>query len=138
MLRTFATVIASVAATFVFFFACSDDGGSPIDAAADASTCNCPAAEPPLEGRLTIVRMTLANQGGSPGTLGLAATCPDNAELLGGGCYATGAGAETMSLVTTSLPRTGSGPFSYGCQWNNPTGALVSIEAWASCLAPPQ
>ncbi|MBE7449755.1 MAG: hypothetical protein HS111_12900 [Kofleriaceae bacterium] len=40
----------SVAATFVFFFACSDDGGSPMDAAADASTCNCPPREPPLEG----------------------------------------------------------------------------------------
>ncbi len=136
MLRTFATVIASAAATFVFFFACSDDGGSPMDAAADASTCNCPAAEPPLEGRLTIVSMTLADQGGSPGSVALTATCPDNAELLGGGCNVTGPGANTLTLYTSS--RTASGPYAYGCRWNNPTGATVTIEAWASCLAPPQ
>ena len=136
MLRTFATVIASVAATFVFFFACSDDGGSPMDAAADAGTCNCPAAEPPLAGRLTIVTMSVPDQGGTPGTVGVGAQCPDNAELLGGGCNVTGPGANTLTLYASARPP--AGPFGYSCRWNNPTGATVTIEAWASCLAPPQ
>ena len=136
MLRTFATVIASVSATFVFFFACSDDGGSLIDAAADGGTCNCPAAEPPLAGRLTIVTTTRPDQGGTPDNVGVAAQCPDNAELLGGGCNVTGPGSNTLTLYTSARPPTA--PYTYGCRWNNPTGATVTIEAWASCLAPPQ
>lgn len=136
MLRTFATVIASVSATFVFFFACSDDGGSLIDAAADGGTCNCPAAEPPLAGRLTVVRTNLPDEGGTPGTVAIAAQCPDNAELLGGGCGVLGAGEQTLTLYRST--RTSESPFAYRCGWNNPTGATVTIEAWASCLAPPQ
>jgi hypothetical protein len=38
--------------------ACDDDAALPDARAADAATCNCPAAEPPLAGRIIYVEQT--------------------------------------------------------------------------------
>ncbi|MCL4683054.1 MAG: hypothetical protein KJZ92_17535 [Rhodocyclaceae bacterium] len=123
-----ALALASSAATAALILSCSDD--SPGDA--DAAVCDCPAAEPPLAGRLTTVEDRRENPGAVPG-FSAVARCPDGATLLGGGCEAS---ANASSVLLSNAGRRPSGP-AFGCSWLNPQNDSPDyILAWATCLMP--
>ena len=129
MLKNFALVLAGVAGATAFILACSDD--SPGDA--DAAVCDCPAAEPPLAGRITRVEDQITS---SQAFLGPFAACPANSTLLGGGCYAEGSGATSLSLYSSGAPREAGDLRAYRCEWLNTSLTEVTVTAWATCLTP--
>lgn len=128
MLKNIALVLAGIASATAFMIACSDD--SPHDA--DAAVCDCPAAEPPLAGRITRVEDRVT---ASQTTFMRGANCPENATLLGGGCYSEGASRGNVVLVMAGEPLAGPSSY-YICEWNNPGGPEVTVVAWATCLVP--
>ena len=129
MLKNFALVLAGVAGATAFILACSDD--SPGDA--DAAVCDCPAAEPPLAGRITRVEDQFT---GAQARYFPSARCPDNSTLLGGGCYAAGAGAASVTLTSSGAPGISPDPRVYECKWTNISETEVTVTAWATCLTP--
>ena len=129
MLKNFALVLAGVAGATAFILACSDD--SPGDA--DAAVCDCPAAEPPLAGRITRVEKQFT---GAQAFYGPLAACPDNSTLLGGGCYAAGVGEVSVTLTSSGAPGISPDPSAYQCKWTNPSATEVTVTAWATCLTP--
>ncbi len=127
-----ALALASSAATAALILSCSDD--SPGDA--DAAVCDCPAAEPPLSGRLTTVENRRTSPGPSPAFI-LAAECPAGALLLGGGCDADPlAGSLVLRLAGIRAPA-GETTLYYGCAWTNTNNDSPQfVSAWATCLTP--
>lgn len=125
------TLSSGIVVGALLIIACSDD--SPSDA--DAATCDCPAAEPPLAGRIVSVRGTGGpiNAGGIGGA---SVNCPPGATILGGSCEVTTDDANVL-LSSSNFARTGSHQFI--CKWSalNATVANTGI-AEAICLVPAQ
>ncbi len=123
------TLLSGLAAGAASMVACSDDSPGDVDAA----VCDCPAAEPPLAGRITSVRsegaaITADNVNSAT------ASCPEGAIVLGGACELTG----TDPNVVTMFSRFGRGPQqAYQCVWSAGTGAQNNTGfAEATCLTP--
>ncbi len=129
MIKSLVLVLAGAVAAAAFIVACSDD--SPGDA--DAAVCDCPAAEPPLAGRVVRVEDRTT---GSFSVLVPTARCPSGATLLGGGCYTEGNESLTPRLIMSGEPS--GGTTAYGCRWSNTTMVEVTTVAYAICLVPAQ
>ncbi len=130
MMKTLATLMAGAVGATVLIVACSDD--SPRDA--DAAACDCPAAEPPLAGRMAQVRgadSTVAANGFGTAT----ATCPANAILVSGWCELVNGGAQAALVNAGPFP---SQPQTWTCLWNNYNAGIGTVHAVAFCLMPPQ
>ena len=132
-MKTTSWIVATTAGIVlgaVLMIACSDD--SPGDA--DAAVCDCPAAEPPLAGRIISVRSEPNPI--NPGSVGAQiANCPVGAILLGGACEVTNIDANV--LVMQSRIERGTNT-AYACWWSaiNATVANTGV-AEAVCLIPP-
>jgi len=115
----------------VFLVACSDDTTGD----ADAAVCDCPAAEPPLAGRIVQVRNTLSiNPGGIPTSN--EAICAEGSMLIGGGCSQESEVVQSQ-LVLVHAGRLGTmerGP--WRCSWRNDSAAAISTVVEAVCLVP--
>jgi hypothetical protein len=110
--------------------ACSDD--SPTDA--DAAVCDCPAAEPPLTGRIVAVRQSNPIVPGSGG--GAAVACPAGSTILGGACEVETPDARVL-LMESRFFRTGNPQ--YVCQWSALDATAANTgTAEAICLTPAQ
>ena len=123
-------VIGAVAATATIL-ACSDD--SPSDA--DAAACDCPAAEPPLAGRITRVRgldtPLAAND------LGAAfARCPAGSTLLSGSCSIVDDGGGNAQAMLRSADFDPTLATQWNCGWENRNGFPATVHAEAVCLVP--
>ncbi|MBE7448937.1 MAG: hypothetical protein HS111_08585 [Kofleriaceae bacterium] len=117
----------------VLILACGDDDSSA-DARADAGACDCPAAEPPLAGRIVRVVGTQNVAGGGVGGTGV--LCPTGSTLLGGGCkLADNATDPLFHLINAGTNGDGSG---YRCTWQNSNSSGRDVIAEAFCLVPPQ
>lgn len=123
-----ATTGAVVAAGLIL--ACSDD--SPPHA--DAATCDCPAAEAPIAGRVMLVTATTPVSATSSAVGG--AACPAGATLLTGGCGQDGTDIDNM-LVYKSQPMD-DGSERWACGWHNERATEVTGKAYARCLMPAQ
>ena len=106
--------------------ACSDDSPGDADAA-----CNCPAAEPPLAGRVVERTQTVDIVAGNGGT-GLAG-CMTGETLLGGGCTVD-VNANGITL-NESGPRNAGGP-GFACAWLSTAPTAGTGHATAICLVP--
>ena len=130
MIRTisFICLVAGVA----LIVACADDSPGDVDAADAPVSCDCPAAEPPLAGRITRVR---SDNPLSPGGSGVsAAFCPIGAVALGGACEIQILDANVV-LMSTSF--TVGDPHGYRCDWET-VGATMPYTGTAEvvCLLP--
>ncbi len=108
---------------------CSDDSPSDVDAA----VCDCPAAEPPLAGRVVSVRSS--GNPIAPGSGGgAAADCPQGSTILGGACEVMNDDANVL-VSESRFVRTGGAQFV--CKWSalNATVANTGV-AEAICLVP--
>ena len=130
------TLLGSVAgfvAGVIFVLSCGD-GDSP-DPADAAVPCDCPAAEPPLAGR--IVRVISRREIAGMTLAGWSAQCELEDIVLGGGCYfASGDPKFTLSSSTPAPTDGQSVPFAWYCEVYNGTPNPINASAHAICLKP--
>ena len=110
--------------------ACSDD--SPGDA--DAATCDCPAAEPPLTGR--IMSRTRQEPIAAMGNAAPVAVCNNGEVILGGGCRLMTLDGR-IALSSGGILRQ-AGTESFECAFVSTSPAANTGIAEAICLAPAQ
>lgn len=130
--KTLVLLAAGAALGAALIVACSDD--SPHDA--DAAVCDCPAAEPPLAGRIVSMKsspVTIAPNGAGQAGAG----CPAGATILGGGCGLSTADTG-LSLIVAEINRgTPTNP-AYLCAWVSTSPTERTGTAEAICLVPAQ
>lgn len=127
-LRTLCGVTSGLVIGVALMIACGDDSPPAVDAA----TCDCPAGEAPLSGRIRQVTELIplpAHVGGA----GMA-PCPEGAILLGGGCSVDAAGG-ALGLIDAG-PRAFPGRISYACAWSSDSVLDNEGRATAICLVP--
>lgn len=99
----------------------------------DAATCDCPASEPPITGRvIAIVGPPVTIQPGIPTAAGV--SCDPGTQLLSGACQA----ANDTALEDITLQQSGPNPqlFGWFCAYKNNTAVAVQVKAIALCLKP--
>lgn len=131
--RLFLGFASGLALGAVLIVACSDD--SPQDA--DAAVCDCPASEPPLDGRIVSVRGGVNQITAGGGGIGLA-NCPLGATILGGSCEVTNDDANVL-LSESRFIRTGGSSQQFVCKWSALNATVANTgTAEAICLVPAQ
>ena len=95
------------------------------------AACECPAAEPPLAGRITRVRTTVAIAPNDFGTTGSA--CPAGATILGGSCRLM-SGNRSISLTEAGIDV--GGATGYLCFWSSTSNQPDTGIVEAICLLP--
>lgn len=112
---------------------CADD--SP--GSADASNCSCPAAEPPLAGRVKFVTESGVVQPDSS-TAARSAICPEGALVLGGGCENLPKGNIRNVTLRLSAPlvRDNGAIDGWTCVYFNNEAEPVEIQTSVACLMP--
>ena len=137
--RTIALCSAGLVAGIVLVLACDDD--SPPDADA-APVCDCPAAEPPLTGRIVLEEHPGNIGAGNGNTAGAACDQVEGVypQVLSGGCRIvddTVRESGDMKLIESYKSH---GAFSddeiWECTYDNPTMATVQIMITLTCLQP--
>jgi hypothetical protein len=129
-MKTPVLLLAGAALGIAIVVACGDD--SPTDA--DAAMCDCPAAEPPLAGRITIApNATVALSAQSNVTWGRG--CDEGEILLGGSCLLETQDPE-ITLSESGVQTLPGLPPAWRCVWNNPTARDNVGEVRVICLAP--
>ena len=130
MIRTisFICLVAGVA----LIVACADDSPGDVDAADAPVSCDCPAAEPPLAGRITRVRGDSVLPPNSGGVA--VAFCPTGAAALGGACEIQILDDNVVLMSTSFTPGDAPG---YRCDWTT-GGATMARTGTAEvvCLLP--
>lgn len=122
---------AGACVAVVSIVACSDDSPGDVDAA----VCDCPAAEPPLPGRI----MTMSTTGNitPASTGGATAICPAGAKVLGGACSIMNPDAQ-IQVSFSRVEQSGSAE-GYTCVWTALSATLANTgTAQAICLVPAQ
>jgi hypothetical protein len=123
-----------IAVGVVFLFSCGDNGPAPVHAA-DAGTCDCPAAEPPLAGRILNSQMQFTLLPNSPQQRhGLG--CPGgpvSGTVISGGCTAM-LGTNIDVILEESYPD----DQGWNCIWNNTSNTEVTVKVVVRCLMPVQ
>ena len=126
-------LVLAVGFVFGIAFALSCGDQSPSKADAATQQCDCPAAEPPLAGR--IVRVVTDGVVPSMVQAGPVATCEIGTILLSGGCLARSTDPKYVLQSSTPAPD-GTNPVAWACDYYNGTAAPVTSTAYATCLKP--
>ena len=140
--RSILLLMTGVVSGIAFVFSCGDNLSvkANADAAIDAlktsdaaPICDCPAAEPPLAGRLIVVSTTRTIPANFPS--GTSAVCPEGSQLISGSC--------TQDLVNPvpNITLQQSGFFEppsreWSCSFHNNEPFPVTVRASVTCLKP--
>ena len=123
-----ALLLAGMLAGMVLMLSCGDDSPGK----ADAANCDCPAAEPPIAGRIKRFSTTRTIAAGSAS--GDSAGCPQGGLLLSGSCTNNAPSAPDLTLEQSgSYDDTSQG---WSCSFKNNSAVPVTIKATAICLMP--
>jgi len=131
-------VLAGAALGVTLVWACGDDA-PPVDAAVDAAAvCDCPAAEPPLAGRIVISTGSMVTLPAN-GTVATGNGCPvPEATLIGGSCYVHSGDGDALANVTLSRSGVESATdTAWTCTWHSTNPTDLTVSARAVCLLPP-
>jgi hypothetical protein len=129
MLRASLLLTTGVVLGIGVIVACSDDAPGDVDAQV---VCDCPPAEPPLEGR--IVRQAAITTPLDPlETSAINQSCPAGGILLGGSC--TNQNNERIQLMESGF---GINEQEWICRWDNTTDTADVGELQTVCLMPPE
>ena len=123
--KTLLSCLVGITIGIGLVLSCSDD--SPTRA--DAASCECPASEPPLAGR--IVSVTSMATGAGSADVGPGASCPDGAVLLSGGCFVANFQGQDVTLRVSAPGTSGTG---WNCDFRNNGTTPVEVGAVARCL----
>jgi hypothetical protein len=124
-------LVGGFACGVAFVMSCGDQM-SPAKVDAAPQQCDCPAAEPPLAGRL--VRVTSNDVIPSMSSSGVVAICNPGTFLLSGGCYAKSTDPKYVLKSSYPGPDGVADPRSWACEFFNGTAAPVTSTAYATCL----
>ncbi len=121
-------LLAGMLAGIVLVLSCGDD--SPGNA--DAATCDCPTAEPPIAGRLVRVSSTEVI---NPGTNNSASEgCPEGGLLISGMCtHETASSGPDLTLQQSGVD---DNLQHWNCWFKNNSASPVTIKVTAICLMP--
>ncbi len=122
------SLLAGVFAGVMLMLSCGDD--SP--GVADAAMCDCPAAEPPIAGRVTIASQTQVIAAGDNGGQGVG--CPSGAQLLSGSC--TTENVNPIRDVTLQQSGFYGAEQGWHCEFRNNEATPVTIKVSVICLMP--
>lgn len=129
LISNFVLLFAGMVAGVALVLSCSDDSPSH----ADAATCDCPAAEPPIATRIVIRSGTDTIAANARGGQGVA--CPQGAVLLTGSCT-----TETLNpLRDVTLEQSGFHEVAgdgWNCMFKNNEATPVTIKVSVRCLMP--
>lgn len=139
--RSVLLILSGAMAGIAFILSCGDNlsvkanADAAIDApkAPDAApTCDCPAAEPPLSGRIVVVSNTRDIPPNFPG--GTSVVCPEGSQLISGSCTQD----QLNPVPNITLEQSGFfaiSPREWFCLFrNNEFMTTVTIRASATCL----
>lgn len=99
----------------------------------DAGTCDCPASEPPISGRITTIDSNLVTI--NPGAQGLAGiTCNPGMQFISGSC--TGANLTILDDIVLQQAGFDKATGSWACAFKNNKVVAVQVKATALCLKP--
>jgi hypothetical protein len=130
--RTILILISGFVVGIAFVLSCGDDH-SP--AQVDAATqCDCPAAEPPLAGR--IVRVAANQSIPAMGFSAAVAICDTGTIALSGGCFARSSDPKYILNSSYAAPAGDLNPKAWICEFYNGTAAAVTSTAYVTCLRP--
>lgn len=123
---------------------CSDGQRVGIDAMVDApemlsatSTCDCPAVEPPLTGRLMVDSQVVTLGGNEDRSI--IKLCPQGAMAISGGCNFEDPFLRIkrdVVLREAGLIYDSTGPAAWRCTVRNNESALFTYEIFVLCLVP--
>lgn len=122
------SVLIGMLAGIVLMLSCSDN--SP--GTADAATCDCPAAEPPIPGRVKRFSNTLVIAPGDD--TAQSAACPEGGLILSGMC--TNNPVTTGADLTLQQSGASDGSQEWICSFKNNSAAPLTIKVTAICLMP--
>lgn len=135
-MKALPVVVCSALAGALVVVACGDDSPS-----ADAATCDCPAAEPPIT-PARIHRVDGMNTVAPNTADGVGVACPAGETLLSGGCYIGVDNSAGHMVMLESRPNpvmASEVATSWLCRWRNDNGSgSAEIHAQALCLRPAQ
>jgi F0F1-type ATP synthase membrane subunit c/vacuolar-type H+-ATPase subunit K len=139
-MRSILLALAGLAAGIALALACDGDG-SAADAA-DGGACDCPAAEPPLEGR--IVRVTNSSEIAAQSIGAVGAGCDEGSLdgkdgiLIGGSCMLEVPDhASDVNLNYSGISGQPGGGNTWACKWTSTIGTPNTMIATAICLVLP-
>lgn len=119
-----------IAIGIALVLSCGD--GSPRSADAADASCNCPAAESPIAGRIMEVTASYIIPANSMHQhQGVACPIPDPGIVLNGGCT-----ADIPLNGSLVLEESAPGGIGWGCTWNNPSNVDVPVHLVVHCLKP--
>lgn len=128
----FASLVAGMLAGVVLVLSCGDDSPNR----ADAASCDCPASEPPISGRIMNVDATQVIAPNSRS--GQGAACPQGAVLLSGSCTTEAANPVRDVTLEQSGFYEADTANGWNCWFKNNENMPVTIKATARCLVPAQ
>lgn len=135
-MRPLVAALCGSVATLSLILACGDDSPSAVDASTDGPPpqCNCPAAEPPLEGR--IMRFTNRAVLTAPGgNTGVGCGGPVGSVMLGGSCRVEDRADTGVQLKESAIRD--DDPNAWSCFYSKSSDTPNAIIAEAICLVPP-
>lgn len=127
--KSFVLVAAGALAGIAFLLSCSDDAPGT----ADAATCDCPAAEPPITGRIVRVANTKVIPANT--TSGEGVSCPQDATLLSGSCTQANINP-THDIIVQEGGFYGTTDQAWNCTFKNNEAVDVEVKVSAICLNP--
>jgi hypothetical protein len=138
--RSILLVASGAVAGIAFVLSCGDNLSIRADAAVDAPKapdasplCDCPAAEPPLAGRVVVISTdnTVDPNAESTGT----ATCPVGSQLISGSCttiYPT----DIYDVIMRESGFYISSPLTWHCLFLNKSSFRLTFRTSVICLKP--
>lgn len=123
----FASLVVGVIVGVSFVLSCGDDSS----VRADADSCNCPAAEPPIPARIVNASNTQDIAANARGGQGVG--CPAGAKLLTGSCTT----ATLNPLRDVTLEQSGfyeDTEEGWHCRFKNNENAPVTVKVTIRCL----
>jgi hypothetical protein len=118
---------AGMLAGIVLVLSCGDNSPGK----ADADTCDCPAAEPPIAARIVRINQTAVVNSGSNAFHG--AACPQGSLLISGSCTNETSSGPDLTLQQSGVYDNGQG---WNCWFKNNSVSPVTIKVTAICLTP--
>jgi hypothetical protein len=130
--KTLTILLSGFVVGIAFVLSCGDDQSpSQVDAAVQ---CDCPAAEPPLAGRIT--RVAADRSIPSLTFFSAVAVCEPGAIVLSGGCFARSSDPKYILNSSNPTPPGDPNPIGWACDFYNGTAAAVTSTAYVTCLKP--
>ena len=133
-------LLSGATAGIAFVISCGDNWRLKADAAIDAPksvdaapVCDCPAAEPPLAGRLEVFSGTQVIAGNDTGLQGRA--CPAGTQLISGSCT-TDFINPIRDVTLQQSGFFGMPPVGWECLFRNNEATPVTIRVSVICLKP--